>query len=117
MTNDQTLYRTLIDALVVQCNEGQGQVSARRIQAGVWNENADEPAGETLPEQHAMNLLLGALTPEQREVLAALFVEEFQSGVYNALLVLEAAKIAPFSDGTPTDNFLDRLDAWQWPVG
>lgn len=119
MSDDRTLYRTVIDALVVQCRDGQGQVSARRVVAGVWNENA-ELVDDAEPDQHAMNLLLGALTPEQRAVLAQLFAEEFASGVYNALQVLEAARIDPFAEGvagTASDNFLDRMDDWEWPAG
>lgn len=118
MSDGLTLYRTIIDALVVQCRDGEGQVSARRIQAGVWNENAEVADVETQPEQHAMNVLLASLSPDQREVLAALFVEEFESGVYNALRVLEAARVPLFVDGIdglPTDHFLDRLDDGAWP--
>ena len=118
MTDDRTLYRTVIDALVVQCRDGQGQVSAHRIRAGVWNENA-EVVENVVPEQHEMNVLLGALTPEQRQALAALFAEEFASGVYNALQVLELASIAPFAPmwgGAASDHFLDRMDDIEWPA-
>jgi len=118
MTDDRSLYRAVIDALVVQCREGQGQVSARRVVAGVWNENA-EAVADAAPGQHEMNVLLTALTPEQRAVLAGLFAEEFASGVYNALQVLEAARVAPFAPGvhgTASDSFLDRLEDWAWPA-
>ena len=117
MSEDRLLYRTVIDALVVQCRSGQGQVSARRVTAGVWNENAEEVA-DAAPDQHAMNVLLTALSPEQREVLAGVLAEEFASGVYNALQILEAAQVAPFERGyagSASDNFLDRLDDWEWP--
>ena len=80
MSDDQ-LYRTIIDALVVQCREGEGQVSARRVLAGVWNENADAGDAEAEPGQHAMNVLLGSLDGNQRAVLAGLFADEFESGV------------------------------------
>ena len=119
MMDDQMLYRTIIDALVVQCRDGEGQVSARRIQAGVWNENAEIADVDAEPEQHRMNLLLGSLSQEQRAVLAALFAEEFESGVYNALRVLEVARVHPFfdrPDGAPTDHFLDRMDDGEWPA-
>jgi len=118
MTDDRTLYRTVIDALVVQCRTGQGQVSAHRVRAGVWNENA-EVVEDASPDQHAMNLLLSGLSPEQRDVLAQLFAEEFASGVFNVLEVLGAARIEPFhagESGTASDNFLDRLDDWEWPA-
>ena len=117
MSDDRLLYRTVIDALVVQCRSGQGQVSARRVTAGVWNENA-EAVADAAPDQHAMNVLLGALTPEQRTVLAGVLAEEFASGVYNALQILQAAQVPPFQqgyDGSVSDNFLDRLDDWAWP--
>lgn len=118
MTDDHLLYRTVIDALVVQCRDGQGQVSARRVLTGVWNENA-ELVDDAAPAQHGMNVLLESLTPEQRAVLSGLFAEEFQSGVYNVLQVLEAAHIVPFDAGvagTASDNFLDRMDDWEWPA-
>ena len=95
MSDDQ-LYRTIIDALVVQCREGEGQVSARRVLAGVWNENADAADAEAEPGQHAMNVLLGSLDGNQRAVLAGLFADEFESGVYNVLRVLEAAQLPLF---------------------
>ncbi|WP_040162265.1 DUF6547 family protein [Nigerium massiliense] len=120
MSDDNVvLYRAIIDALVVQCREGEGQVSARRIQAGLWNENAEAAEVESeQPEQHAMNVLLGSLADEQRDVLAGLFAAEFESGVYNALRVLEAARVELFlgdETGMPTDHFLDRMDDGPWP--
>nr|NLI49262.1 hypothetical protein [Propionibacterium sp.] len=118
MTDERIVYRAVIDTLVAQCRTGQGQVSARRVVAGVWNENA-EVVTDAAPGQHEMNLLLAALTPDQRAVLAALFAEEFASGVYNALQVLETAGIAPFvpeAGPTASDAFLDRLDDWEWPT-
>lgn len=118
MTDDRSLYRAVIDTLVAQCRDGQGQVSARRVVAGVWNENA-EAVADAAPGQHEMNVLLAALTPEQRAALAVLFAEEFASGVYNALQVLETAGIAPFAAGAgaaASDVFLDRLDDWAWPA-
>lgn len=109
------LYRQVIDALVVAC-AGAGQVSAERVRVGVWNVNADV---DTDANQVTMNTLLGVLAPEHREALAALFAEEFTSGVYNALQVLKAAELAPFHagyEGDPSDDFLGRLDGWDWPA-
>lgn len=117
MTEDRSLYRAVIEALVVQCRDGQGQVSARRVVAGVWNENA-EAVDDVAPDQHEMNVLLDALTPQQRTVLAELFAEEFASGVYNTLHVLEAAHVGPFGVGevdAAPDAFLDRLYDWERP--
>ncbi len=118
MTEDSRwLYRQMIDAMVLACAQGPGQVSAERIRVGVWNANAEEVA-DADPSQHAMNTLLAALTPEQRDVLAGRLAEEFASGVFNALEVLHAADLTPFDEGyegNPSDDFLARMDAWQWP--
>lgn len=119
MADERLLYRAFIDALVVQCRDGQGQVSARRVQVGVWNAVAEEDGVEADPDQHEMNELLRSLSERQRAVLATLFAQEFESGVYNVLQGLHAAGIPPFHahpDGVPGDNFLDRLDNWQWPA-
>lgn len=119
MTNDDPrwMYRQMIDAMVVSC-AAAGQVSAERVRVGVWNDNADEPDAID-PNQVTMNEILAALAPAQREALAVLFAEEFTSGVYNALQVLTAAELDPFRegyDGDPSDDFLGRLDGWEWPV-
>ncbi len=110
-------YRKMIDTLVVACATGPGQVSASRIRVGVWNANAEEVA-DAPAEQHAMNALLAALSTDQREALAVLFAEEFASGVFNALEVLHAARVAPFETGyigAPSDDFLGRMDGEDWP--
>jgi len=112
------LYRQMIDAMVLSCTQGPGQVSPTRIRQGVWNANAEEVA-DADPTQHAMNALLAGLDPAQRDVLAVLFAEEFASGVFNALEVLHAARLVPFEsgyDGTPSDDFLGRMDGWEWPA-
>lgn len=118
MTEDpRWLYRQMIDAMVVSCATGQGQVSARRVRVGVWNANADAIA-DVDPAQQAMNSLLGSLTEAQRDALAVLFAEEYASGMFNALEVLHAAQCAPFDrgyDGDPSDDFLGRMDGWTWP--
>lgn len=118
MTEDpRWLYRQMIDAMVVSCAQGQGQVSAERVRVGVWNANAHEIA-DVDPSQPAMNELLAALEPGQREALAVLFAEEFASGVFNALAVLHAARCTHFEagyEGDPGDDFLGRLDGWTWP--
>ena len=109
------MYRQVIDAMVVSC-AGAGQVSAERVRVGVWNPNADP---DTDANQVTMNALLSMLPPEHREALAVLFAEEYASGVYNALQVLRAAELQPFHEGyegDPSDDFLGRLDGWDWPV-
>ena len=108
------MYRQVIDAMVVSC-AGAGQVSAERVRVGVWNANADV---DTDANQVTMNELLESLPPKQRSALAALFAEEYASGVYNALQVLSAAELHPFHEGyegDPSDDFLGRLDGWSWP--
>lgn len=118
MTDDpRWLYRQMIDAMVVSCATGQGQVSAQRIRLGVWNANAHEIA-DVDPSQQAMNVLLGSLSESQREALAVLFAEEYVSGMFNALEVLHAARCVPFDEGyggVPSDDFLGRMDGWTWP--
>lgn len=117
MTDDpRWMYRQMIDAMVVSCAQ-QGQISAERIRVGVWNANAAE-VSDTDPRQQTMNELLQALPAEHREALAWLFAEEFTSGIFNALEVLHAARLGPFEvgyDGSPSDDFLGRLDGWDWP--
>ena len=108
----------MIDALVVACATGPGQVSASRIRLGVWNANAEEVA-DAPAEQHAMNALLAGLDGAQRETLALLFSQEFASGVFNTLEVLHAAGVAPFDtgyEGAPSDDFLERMEGWEWPT-
>lgn len=111
------LYRQIIDAMVVSCSDA-GQVSAQRVRAGVWNTNAEE-SPDTPAEQHHMNVLLASLSTQQRDALATLFAEEFASGMFNALEVLHAARLTGFAagyDGDPSDDFLGRLDGWEWPT-
>jgi hypothetical protein len=108
------MYRQMIDAMVVCCS-GPGQVSAERIRIGVWNENA---AADDV-RQTALNRLVTSLDADQREALAVVMAEEFASGMFNALEVLQAAQLAPFEvgyEGDPSDDFLGRLDGWEWPV-
>ncbi|MFT3876005.1 MAG: hypothetical protein QM708_06240 [Propioniciclava sp.] len=112
------MYRQMIDAMVISC-AGAGQVSAGRVRVGVWNDNADA-ASDVSPHQAVMNRVLASLNDDQREAVAILFAEEYASGVYNALQVLTAAECAPFAegyDGDPCDDFLGRLDGWEWPIG
>lgn len=120
MTEDaQWLYRQMIDAMAVTCLRGEGQVSAERVRVGVWNVNAHE-IEDVDPTQQAMNDLIAGLSAEQRTTLAAVVAEEFSSGMFHALRVLHAARCAPFEDGydgTPGDDFLGRLEGWEWPRG
>ncbi len=117
MSDPRWLYRQIIDAMVVECAQGQGQVSAHRVRAGVWNVDAEEDP-DSLPDQHTINQILRKLDSQERELLARLIADEFSSGVFNALNVLHVAAVAPFQlgyDGTPTDDFLGRLEGLDWP--
>jgi hypothetical protein len=117
MTNAVKLqmYRDLIDHLVDVCHDGQGQIGARRVRAGVWNRNA---TAEFLPDQHEVNLLLARMPDADREILARLMSKEVELGVFETLKALEQFDIAPFEtgyEGSPFNDFVGRLDDWQWP--
>jgi hypothetical protein len=111
-------YRTLIDALVRACREGQGQIGPDRARRGIWNpEAARRPAD--MPSQQKMNALLAGLSEADREVLAAMLLEAFEGGVHETLAVLHEAAVPPFDDGyegTPFHDFVGRLHEWPWPI-
>lgn len=117
VTNDRSPeYRELIDAMVADCLTGQGQVGASRVRGGVWNANADSLSSGA--DQAAMNRLLADLSPNQREILASMLVEEFVAGMHQALVVLHEAGVEPFDDGyegSPFHDFAGRLNGWSWP--
>ena len=110
------LCRRVIDRLVAECEEGQGQVAAMRARAGMWNRNASPDA---MPDQWRMNQLLSSLAPDQRQVLADMLSEQFASGVHEALVVLHEEGVAPLDDGYEGDPFSDfagRMIGWDWPT-
>ncbi len=114
-THKPPLYRQVIDELVRACKEGQGQLGARRAREGVWNQNAK---ADYIPEQHAINLLLKRMSPEDREVLAGMLAQEVVTGVFETLKALEQFKVEPFEDGyegSPFNDFIGRLAHWDWP--
>ena len=116
--DDRELYRTLIDELVKECREGQGQVGSRRARTGIWNPSADTVPND-LPEQRRINVLLAAIGQEDRELLAQMLVEAFESGMFTALRILHDYQVSPFEDGyegTPFNDFAGRLDDWPWPT-
>jgi hypothetical protein len=110
------LYRELIDSLVNACNNGQGQIGARRARAGVWNPHID---ADSAPDQHAMNLLLVRLSESDRETIAMMLSQAFQGGVFESLKVLETFEVPPFLEGyegSPYDDFIGRVQGdWDWP--
>lgn len=108
-------YREMIDELVQVCKDGQGQIGARRARAGVWNVNA---TSDSIPDQHAINLLLKRLSSEDREIIARMLAQEVVTGVFETLKVLEKFRIEPFKEGYeggPYHDFIGRLDDWSWP--
>ncbi len=116
MDDERSLYRTLIDALVRAC-DGQGQVAAERVVAGIWNRFAENPTLD-IPDQRAMNDLLQRLALEDRTVLATMMANVFVSGVHETLVVLYEHQVRPFDrayEGTPFLDFIGRLDGWEWP--
>lgn len=118
MTNTadaDALYRNVIDRLVDDCHNGQGQIGPRRARDGVWNRNA---TAKQLPDQHAINDLLARLNGPDREVLAKLLEQAFVGGVHTALAALHEIEVPPFDkayEGTPYHDFVGRLDDWEWP--
>jgi hypothetical protein len=110
-------YRDMIDALVISCKEGQGQIGARRVREGVWNKSARP---DYIPDQHQINLLLARLSAADREIIAGMLSEAVVTGVFETLKVLEEFEIEPFQDGyegSPYHDFIGRLDDWSWPEG
>jgi hypothetical protein len=109
------MYRKLIDSLVDMCQNGQGQVGAKRVVKGIWNKNA---TADNIPEQYKVNLLLERLSISEREVLAKLLSDEVVAGVFETLKALEVYQIPPFEfgyEGSPYHDFIGRLDDWEWP--
>jgi hypothetical protein len=97
------------------CREGQGQISARRARAGIWNTNATP---DYIQYQHEINEFLARLSVQDREILAKVLVQEVVLGVFESLKVLEQFQIAPFEEGyegTPYHDFIGRLADWEWP--
>lgn len=108
-------YRFALDDMVAMCQSGQGQVGANRIRCGTWNKNASD---SKLPDQHLMNLLIEKLSDDEREALAVVLSQEVQLGVFETLKILEHHEIAPFEsgyEGSPFEDFVGRLQGWEWP--
>jgi hypothetical protein len=74
------IYRAFVDEMVGVCRDGQGQAGARRVREGVWNRNATP---DFLPDQHAINILLARLRPEEREVLSGILAQEVVTPIRN----------------------------------
>lgn len=116
VTDGRYLYRTLIDELVEECRQGQGQIGPRKARAGTWNRN--DKVLDDFPEQRRINALLSRMGQDDREVLAQILADAFQGGVFIALRVLHDHQVPPFEDGyegTPFNDFAGRLQDWPWP--
>lgn len=115
MTTKPELYRSFIDDLVEMCNHGQGQIGAKRVLDGIWNQNATP---DSLQEQHEINLMLGRLSDSDRRIIATMLSNEVVTGVFETLKTLEDYAIPPFEsgyEGSPFHDFIGRLDDWEWP--
>ena len=110
------LYRFLIDELVSECRQGQGQIGPDWARAGRWKAGAGE-----LPDgaQRRISVLLAGMAPGDREVVAQMLAEAFQDGVFITLRVLHDHGVPPFEDGyegSPFNDFIGRLYDWPWPA-
>jgi hypothetical protein len=109
------LYRNVIDELVRVCHDGQGQIGPRRAREGLWNQNA---TADNLLDQHQFNVLLAHMPTDDREILARMLAQEVERGVFETLKVLEHFEVPPFIDGyegSPFNDFIGRLNGWDWP--
>lgn len=110
------LYRDFIDEMVRVCHEESGQVGANAVRRGVWNQNA---TSTHLVDQQRVNVLISSLDVMEREVLAKMLADAFESGVFETLKALERHEVEPFVDGyegSPFHDFIGRLSLdWDWP--
>ena len=109
------LYRDFIDHLVDMCRQGQGQIAAKRVRSGVWNQNA---SADQIVDQHQANLALAKLGVADRQAFARLMSAEVELGVFETLKALEQFGIEPFEtgyEGSPFNDFVGRLKGWEWP--
>jgi len=110
-------YRDVIDELVDMCHNGQGQIGALRARDGVWNQNA---TADDLSDQHEINVMLSRMSAADREILANMLASQVVTGVFETLKALEQFQVSPFEDGyegSPFNDFIGRLDDWEWPEG
>jgi hypothetical protein len=111
------IYRKFIDNMVDVCHNGQGQISAKRFTNGVWNKNATAEF-EFLQDQYEINALLKRLSISDRRIIAKLLCSEVETGVFETLKALEEFEIFPFEsgyEGSPFNDFIGRLNDWEWP--
>jgi Family of unknown function (DUF6547) len=112
-TEKPQIYKDVIDHLVDVSRNGQGQIGARRVRAAIWNENA---TAEFLHDQLEINLLLGRMPVIA--TFSPLLAKEVELGVFETLKALEQFEVKPFEsgyEGSPHNDFVGRLDGWEWP--
>jgi hypothetical protein len=71
-----------------------------------------------MPDQSRFNELLGRLSQKDREVIAEMLSQEYVSGAFGALSVLNDFAVAPFEEGyegAAYNDFMGRLADWPWP--
>ncbi len=115
-SDEDELYRALIDRLVEDSLTGQGQIAAGRAREGIWNPAASDTF---LPEQHRVNALLSELSGDQRGAVAGLLADAYAAGVFGVLVALNDNAVPPFDrsyEGTPFNDFAGRRDGWDWPL-
>jgi hypothetical protein len=114
--DDRQLYRALIDELVRECRQGQGQIGPDWVRSGRWYPGAGELPADA---QRRISVLLAGMAQGDREILAQMLAGAFQEGVFIALRVLHDHGVPPFEDGyegTPFNDFTGRLYDWPWPA-
>ncbi len=109
------IYRDFIDAMVEHCQSGSGSFVPDRIRGGAKDfhfQNIDNSQ---------VKQLLKKLPQSEREIIAKMLEDAFESGVFETLKQLEASNITPFEsgyEGSVHFDFIGRLnkdDPWEWP--
>jgi len=60
------------------------------------------------------------MSAADREILANMLASQVVTGVFETLKALEQFQVSPFEDGyegSPFNDFIGRLDDWEWPEG
>lgn len=121
---DETrLYRKIIDELVHACRAGQGHLQGSGAGVELPKNRKREFETELAARWDLTSRLSQpgdvVLTAADREVLAIMLQGAFESGVHCTLGQLHWHKVKPFEkayEGLPFNDFIGRLDGWEWPV-